>query len=105
MKLFDFSEALKRMKDGKLITRMGWATGPKKPFIFMVPGSRFEVNRHPLLGLFPEGTPIDYHSHVDMRIRDGRIVPWLCSQVDLFAEDWYEVELVKLEIVEADRPD
>ena len=88
----DFSQALSLVKAGHKASRSGWARqplDPQEPFIFMVPGSHFEVNRPPLLGIYPEGTPIDYHPHVDMRIRDGRIVPWLCSQVDLFADDWY----------------
>jgi len=54
-----------------------------------VSGSHFEVNRYPLLGIFREGTPVDYHPHIDMRLRDGRIVPWLASQVDIFADDWH----------------
>jgi hypothetical protein len=84
----NFSEALEHVKSGVLVTRDGWASGPLTPFIFMVAGSHFEVSRPPLLGIFQEGTPIDYHPHVDMRLRDGRIVPWLCSQVDIFALDW-----------------
>ncbi len=85
----NFSETLTHVKSGNVVSREGWASGPLMPFIFMVAGSKFEVSRAPLLGIFPEGTPIDYHPHVDMRLRDGRIVPWLCSQVDIFAEDWH----------------
>lgn len=57
-------------------------------FIFFVPGSTFEVNRPPLLGIYPEGTKINYHSHVDMKTADGTIVPWVCSQTDMMADDW-----------------
>ena len=60
-------------------------------FIFLVPGSTFVVNRKPLLGIFPEGTMIDYHSHIDMKTVDGTIIPWLASQTDVLAEDWEEV--------------
>jgi len=87
-----FSQALEAVKEGHKVTRMGWAIGPERPIIFMVPGSHFEVSRPPLLGIYPEGTPIDYHPHVDMRTRYGYVVPWLCSQVDLFADDWYILE-------------
>lgn len=41
-----------------------------------------------LLGIFSEGTEINYHAHVDMRTANGEIVPWLCSQTDMLAEDW-----------------
>lgn len=82
----NFSEALTHIKCGKKVSRSGW--NGKNMFIFLVPGSVFLVNRPPLLGIYPEGTEIRYHAHVDMRTADGMIVPWLCSQVDLLAEDW-----------------
>ena len=84
-----FSTALALVKDGKRLQRAGW--NGKNMFIFLVPGSTFKVNRPPLLGIYPEGTEINYHGHVDMRTADGQIVPWLCSQTDLLAEDWQTV--------------
>lgn len=82
----DFSEALQRIKAGQRVARQGW--NGKDMFVFLVPGSTFEVNRPPLLGIYPEGAVIDYQSHVDMRTADGTIVPWLASQSDLLADDW-----------------
>lgn len=90
--IFDFSEALKQIKAGRLVARTGW--NGKNMFIFLVPGSTFNVNRKPLLGIFPEGTEINYHAHIDMRAADGTIVPWLASQTDMLAEDWCIVEEV-----------
>ena len=84
-----FSTALDAIKNGNRVTRAGW--NGKGMFIFMVPGSVFMVNRPPLLGIFPEGTEVRYHAHVDMKTNDGEIVPWLCSQTDLFAEDWEQL--------------
>jgi hypothetical protein len=60
-------------------------------FLFLVQGSRFQVNRPPLLGIFPEGTPIDYHAHIDMKTAQGYVVPWLAPQADMLADDWMEV--------------
>lgn len=85
----DFGWALRMLKEGKRVARIGW-NGPNM-FLFLVPGSTFEVNRPPLLGIYPEGTTINYHAHVDMRTATGDIVPWLCSQTDMLAEDWLEV--------------
>lgn len=82
----NFSQALTELKLGKLVARSGW--NGKKMFIFLVPGSSFIVNRYPLLGIYPEGTKISYHAHVDMKTATGDIVPWLCSQTDLLADDW-----------------
>jgi hypothetical protein len=81
-----FSEALEAVKDGEKCTRKGW-NGPGQ-FIFLVPGSTFKVNRAPLLGIYPEGTEINYHPHIDMRNAQGVIVPWLASQGDLLSDDW-----------------
>ena len=78
--------AVKEMRDGRRVRREGW--NGKGMFLFLVPGSRFKVNRAPLLGIYPEGTEVDYHAHVDMKTAQGYVVPWLCSQADLLATDW-----------------
>ncbi len=88
-----FSEALRIIRNGGLVARKGW--NGKDMFIFLVPGSTFEVNRPPLNVIFPEGTIIDYCPHIDMKTADGKIVPWLASQTDLLAEDWCLVELAE----------
>ena len=85
-----FGDSLHMMKLGKKVARAGW--NGKGMFLFLVPGSTFKVNRPPLLGIYPEGTEINYCPHVDMKTADGKIVPWLCSQTDALAEDWQVVE-------------
>ena len=86
----DFSLALSYVKEGKKIARSGW--NGKQMFVFLVPGSTFQVNRPPLLGIYPEDTVINYLPHIDMKTADGSIVPWLASQTDILAEDWTIVE-------------
>lgn len=81
-----FGDALHLLKMGKRVARAGW--NGKGMFVFLVPGSTFKVNRPPLLGIYPEGTEINYHAHIDMKTADGRVVPWLASQTDALAEDW-----------------
>lgn len=83
----NIGQAVEAMKRGLRVSRPGW--NGKGMFLFLVPGSTFEVNRLPLLGVYPEGTAIRYNPHIDMRTADGSIVPWLCSQTDLLATDWY----------------
>lgn len=85
-----FSRALEDIKAGKKVSRAGW--NGKGMFIFLVPGSTFKVSRAPLLGIYPEGTEINYHGHIDMKTADNMIVPWLCSQTDMLANDWDVVE-------------
>lgn len=86
----DFGQAIKSLKDGKKVAREGW--NGKGMFLFLVPGSKFKVNRAPLLGLYPEGTEIEYHAHIDMKTAQGYVVPWLASQADVLAEDWVIVD-------------
>lgn len=81
-----FSEALAEIKNGYKLARKGW--NGLDMFIFLVPGSTFKVNRAPLLGIYPEGTEINYRSHIDMKTADGSIVTWVASQSDLIEEDW-----------------
>lgn len=82
----NFETVLSYVKSGMKVRRQGW--NGKGMFIFLVPGSTFKVNRPPLLGIYPEGTEIKYHAHIDMRTADGQIVPWLASQTDILADDW-----------------
>lgn len=83
---YDIGWAVEVMRSGNRVRRAGWnGTGM---FIFLVSGSTFQVNRPPLLGIYPEGTTINYHAHVDMKTATGEIVPWTCSQPDLLATDW-----------------
>lgn len=81
-----FGHALQALKNGKRVSRAGW--NGKEMFLFLVPGSTFTVNRPPLLGIYPEGTSINYHGHIDMKTAQGDVVPWLCSQTDALADDW-----------------
>jgi len=86
----DFSTALLALKAGEKVARAGW--NGKGMFIFLVPGSVFQVSRPPLLGIYPEGTTVRYHAHIDMKTADGMVVPWLASQTDMLAEDWERLE-------------
>jgi len=86
----NFEQALTQVKSGQKVARAGW--NGKGMFIFLVPGSVFQVNRPPLLGIYPEGTEIRYHAHIDMKTADGMVVPWLASQTDILADDWETIE-------------
>jgi len=81
-----FFEALLAVRGGLRAARAGW--NGKGMFIFLVPGSTFQVNREPLLSILGEGTEVQYHGHIDMKTAQGYIVPWLASQADLLSDDW-----------------
>ncbi len=86
----DFGVALSHLNEGRKLARIGW--NGKGMFIYLVPGSTFSVNRPPLMGIYPEGTPISYRPHIDMKAADGSCVPWVASQTDILADDWEVVE-------------
>lgn len=82
----NFGQAIEHLKSGRKVARSGW--NGKDMFLFLVPGSTFKVNRPPLLGIYGEGTEIEYHAHIDMKTAQGYVVPWLASQADMLSEDW-----------------
>ena len=82
----NFGLAIEALKKGEKVARYGW--NGKGMFLFLVQGSTFTVNRPPLLGIYPEGTEINYCPHIDMKTADEKIVPWLASQTDVLADDW-----------------
>ena len=88
--LFNFSEILFVLKDGGRVARQCW--NGKGMFLFLVDGSKFEVNRAPLNKFYKEGTEINYNAHIDMKTADNLIVPWVASQTDILAEDWIIIE-------------
>ncbi len=87
--MMNFGQALEALKEGKRVARTGW--NGKGMFLFLVPGSNFVVNREPLLSIMGEGANVTYRPHIDMKDAEGKVVPWLASQSDLLAEDWWEV--------------
>lgn len=86
----DFGMAVTAIKAGAKVARKGW--NGKDMFLFLVHGSTFQVDRAPLLGIYPEGTTINYRPHIDMRTANGEIVPWVASQSDVLEVDWVIVE-------------
>jgi len=88
-----FGEAIEALKAGHKVARKGW--NGKGMFLFYVPGSKFKVSRPPLLGIYEEGTEIEYHGHIDMKTAQGYVIPWLASQADILSEDWDIVKVVQ----------
>lgn len=81
----NFGLALEALRMGYTLRRQNWGKGK---YLYLVPGSTFEVNRAPLSDLLPPGTVVPYRSHIDLRSEDETCVPWTPTQVDLLALDW-----------------
>lgn len=89
---FDFSNALDWLRAGRRIARHDPAWQAAARFLYMVPGSEFEVNRPPLLGIHPLGFHVIYHPHIDACFADGSCGVWTVSHNDIFAADWHLIE-------------
>jgi hypothetical protein len=68
---FDFSQAVRHIRAGKAVTRMGWN------------------GRYMWLRLqSPDAYSLMSRPYIYMRTVDGDLVPWVASQSDLLADDW-----------------
>lgn len=67
-------EAIEAMKSGKRVARAGW-NGKGMWLALQVPDEYSKMDL----------------PYVYMKTAQGSLVPWLCSQTDLLAEDWSEV--------------
>jgi hypothetical protein len=74
----DFSDALRRLKAGQRMSRINW-NGPNQWIMLQTPDENSKMS---LPYLF-------------IRTVSGQLVPWLASQTDLLAEDWYVVDWVE----------
>lgn len=75
----DFGYAVKMMKEGKRVSRIGWngkgmwlrlAESPTK--------TEYRI----------DGEVFGFLPYIQMKTADDKIVPWLASQTDVLAEDW-----------------
>ena len=79
IEVFDFSEALKRIKKGKKVSRRGW--NGKSQYIQIV------IN---VVGYTSSGK-VESNKAIGFFGTSGLQIGWLASQADMLAEDWYEV--------------
>ena len=78
---FGFDGALNALKNGKKVARLGW-NGKNMWILAQFPDEHSKMT-HPYLYIeYPEGHPA-YHN--------GSRVPWLASQTDIMAMDWFVV--------------
>lgn len=70
---FDFGTAISRMKNGRAVARDGWNA---KHCVALQEPDDDSANTLPYIFIMPA---------------EGGRVPWLASQTDMLAEDWFEV--------------
>ncbi|KRN13451.1 hypothetical protein IV37_GL000173 [Fructilactobacillus fructivorans] len=70
----DFGDALKLMKQGSYVARKGW--NGKNMYIGIT---------------YPDIDNRATKPYISMKTADNEIIPWLASQTDVLADDWFEV--------------
>lgn len=73
--VFGFGEAIRRLKEGKQVARKS-RNGPHQVLTLQVPNANSEMT-----------LPYIYIDTVQ-----GNQVPWVASQTDMLAMDWFEVQ-------------
>ncbi len=68
----DFSDALAYLRQGKQVARSGW-NGKGMYIALQIPDENSKMRRQ----------------YIYMSPIDGELVPWVASQTDLLAIDWY----------------
>lgn len=89
---YDFSGALVALKQGHKVHREGW--NGKGMFVYLVPAASYPAQRNEkgtMLGEFPDDM-VPYRAYLAMKTAQGDVVPWVASQTDLLAADWFEKE-------------
>lgn len=85
MEMFDFGEALKRIKAGRRVQRAGW--NGKRMHVYLEDAHEFTIRA----GIFRGQTRMR-EAHLVLFTAQGAHQPgWLASQADMLADDWQEV--------------
>ncbi len=86
----DFSEALKEVKDGAKIARKNWNAAGQ--FVYHVPAAEYPAMTQVAKEEFGDHAMVPYTAYLAIKTVQGTVAPWLASQTDVLAEDWYIVD-------------
>jgi hypothetical protein len=84
----DFGAALIALRAGHRVARSGW--NGKGMFIYLVPAGNYFPTTSVAKAYFG-GQLVPYKPYIAMKTVDEDVVPWLASQTDLLAEDYFVV--------------
>jgi hypothetical protein len=80
-----FGSALEAMKKGRKAHRHGW--NGQGMFVYYVPPNIYKAQTEAAKNHF--GKKVPYRGYLAMKTSQGDVVPWVASQTDLLADDWY----------------
>ena len=86
-KMMTIGEAVNELKEGFCVARRGW--NGKGMFLFLVKDDVVDANLNNIYLRFFSRHKVQ--PYIMMFTADRQIIPWLCSQADLLAEDWVEI--------------
>lgn len=84
MMKMSFELALIALKKGMKVAREGW--NGKGMFLYYVPENSYPAVTEIAKREF--GEMVEYGAYIAMKTAQGNVVPWICSQTDMLAEDW-----------------
>lgn len=85
--VFDFGDAIRAMKDGERVARMGW--NGKGMYVFLAHEADFVTDAD--ISAFDQ-MEVEVADMLVMKTAQDTFQPgWLASQADMLAEDWYIV--------------
>ena len=82
----NFGVALAWLKAGEKVARSGW--NGKGMFLYFVPPGEYPARTAIAKQEWGEDGLVPYQAYIAMKTVQGTVVPWLCSQTDMLAEDW-----------------
>ena len=82
-----FGLAVEAMIIGKKVARSGW--NGKGMWLFLVNSSEYQIDNHDVPLSIQYGQSNVLSPWIAMKTADDKFVPWLASQTDVLAEDYY----------------
>ncbi len=92
----DFADALRHLKAGGKVARNGW--NGKNMWLTLSPGNdsvpaeKIWAPHNKAFAESQKGRCVRVLPYITMKTADNAIVPWLASQTDLLAEDWFPAQ-------------
>ena len=80
-----FDEALRALKAGKAVTRMGWGSNV---FIYMVPAASYKAQTGIAKKVFGENADVPYMAYLAIKRADGQVCVFNPGIDSILAEDW-----------------
>lgn len=83
----DFGKALELLNSGQAVTREGW--NGKGMFLYLVPPGAYPARTDVAKTHFGETALVPYRAYIAMKTVQEDVVPWVASQSDILADDWF----------------